>query len=153
MTKCIIELHDPLSLSGSNFTYWFIAFKLDVIASLCFFCFFLVIKQILVLDEADQILDVGFLKPLYKIISQLPKERQTLLFSATQEPVQDLARLSLKNPEYLGGALRGLESNSRSDLRQGKLPFHSPLVLEVLNGMLVGALALSGFLGFAVGGR
>ena len=54
------------------------------------------------LDEADRILDVGFKKALNAIISQLPKDRQTLLFSATQtKSVQDLARLSLKDPEYL----------------------------------------------------
>ncbi|CAN4104031.1 unnamed protein product [Withania somnifera] len=59
--------------------------------------------QVLVLDEADRILDVGFKKELNAIISQLPKHRQTLLFSATQtKSVQDLARLSLKDPEYLG---------------------------------------------------
>ncbi|KAL8509967.1 hypothetical protein ACS0TY_016981 [Phlomoides rotata] len=58
--------------------------------------------QVLVLDEADRILDVGFKKDLNAIISQLPKQRQTLLFSATQtKSVQDLARLSLKDPEYL----------------------------------------------------
>ncbi|RWR79962.1 DEAD-box ATP-dependent RNA helicase 32 [Cinnamomum micranthum f. kanehirae] len=58
--------------------------------------------QILVLDEADRILDTGFKKALNAIISQLPKQRQTLLFSATQtKSVQDLARLSLKDPEYL----------------------------------------------------
>ncbi|XP_055823303.1 DEAD-box ATP-dependent RNA helicase 32 [Solanum dulcamara] len=59
--------------------------------------------QVLVLDEADRILDVGFKRELNAIISQLPKHRQTLLFSATQtKSVQDLARLSLKDPEYLG---------------------------------------------------
>ena len=59
-------------------------------------------KQILVLDEADRILDTGFKKDMNAIISQLPKKRQTLLFSATQtKSVQDLARLSLKDPEYL----------------------------------------------------
>lgn len=58
--------------------------------------------QVLVLDEADRILDVGFKKALNSIISQLPKRRQTLLFSATQtKSVQDLGRLSLKDPEYL----------------------------------------------------
>ncbi|CAK9321847.1 unnamed protein product [Citrullus colocynthis] len=58
--------------------------------------------QVLVLDEADRILDVGFKKTLNAIISQLPKRRQTFLFSATQtKSVQDLARLSLKDPEYL----------------------------------------------------
>ncbi|KAI4388359.1 hypothetical protein MLD38_000693 [Melastoma candidum] len=58
--------------------------------------------QVLVLDEADRILDVGFKKTLNAIISQLPKRRQTFLFSATQtKSVQDLARLSLKDPEYI----------------------------------------------------
>ncbi|MCH83162.1 DEAD-box ATP-dependent RNA helicase 32-like [Trifolium medium] len=58
--------------------------------------------QVLVLDEADHILDSGFEKQLNAIISRLPKCRQTMLFSATQtKSVQDLARLSLKDPEYL----------------------------------------------------
>eukprot|EP01018_Ginkgo_biloba_P010436 Gb_10018 [translate_table: standard] len=58
--------------------------------------------QVLVLDEADRILDMGFSKALNAILSQLPINRQTLLFSATQtRSVQDLARLSLKDPEYL----------------------------------------------------
>ncbi|GMN67983.1 hypothetical protein TIFTF001_037054 [Ficus carica] len=58
--------------------------------------------QVLVLDEADRILDEGFKKDLNAIISQLPKKRQTFLFSATQtKSVKDLARLSLKDPEYI----------------------------------------------------
>ena len=52
--------------------------------------------QILVLDEADRILDSGFEKTLNAIIENLPP-RQTLLFSATQtKAVKDLARLSVK---------------------------------------------------------
>jgi ATP-dependent RNA helicase DDX10/DBP4 len=62
----------------------------------------LAIEQVLVLDEADRILDVGFKKTLNAIVAQLPKRRQTLLFSATQtKSIQDLARLSLKDPEYI----------------------------------------------------
>jgi ATP-dependent RNA helicase DDX10/DBP4 len=58
--------------------------------------------QLLVLDEADRILDMGFRRDLDAIIENLPKERQTLLFSATQtKNVSDLARLSLKDPEYV----------------------------------------------------
>ncbi|KAI3466244.1 hypothetical protein Pfo_022907 [Paulownia fortunei] len=52
-------------------------------------------EQVLVLDEADCILDVGFKKELNANISQLPRQRQTLLFSATQtKSLQDLARQS-----------------------------------------------------------
>lgn len=58
--------------------------------------------QILVLDEADRILDMGFSETMNAIIENLPKKRQTLLFSATQtKSVKDLARLSLKDPEYV----------------------------------------------------
>ncbi|XP_051734100.1 probable ATP-dependent RNA helicase DDX10 [Ctenopharyngodon idella] len=58
--------------------------------------------HMLVLDEADRILDMGFAETLNAIVENLPKTRQTLLFSATQtRSVKDLARLSLKNPEYV----------------------------------------------------
>ncbi|XP_058145390.1 probable ATP-dependent RNA helicase DDX10 [Dasypus novemcinctus] len=65
-------------------------------------CFHATNLQMLVLDEADRILDMGFADTMNAIIENLPKERQTLLFSATQtKSVKDLARLSLKNPEYI----------------------------------------------------
>lgn len=58
--------------------------------------------QMLVLDEADRIMDMGFQKTVDAIIEHLPKTRQTLLFSATQtKKVSDLARLSLQDPEYV----------------------------------------------------
>ena len=58
--------------------------------------------KVLVLDEADRILDLGFAATLKAILENLPKTRQTLCFSATQtKSVNDLARLSLWNPEYL----------------------------------------------------
>ncbi|KAJ4296567.1 ATP-dependent RNA helicase dbp4 [Kalmusia sp. IMI 367209] len=58
--------------------------------------------KMLVLDEADRILDMGFQRDVDAILEYLPKERQTLLFSATQsKKVSDLARLSLQEPEYV----------------------------------------------------
>ncbi|QDS74277.1 ATP-dependent RNA helicase dbp4 [Venturia effusa] len=58
--------------------------------------------KMLVLDEADRILDMGFQKDVDAIIEYLPRERQTLLFSATQtKKISDLARLSLKDHEYI----------------------------------------------------
>ncbi|XP_044259759.1 probable ATP-dependent RNA helicase DDX10 [Tribolium madens] len=58
--------------------------------------------EILVLDEADRCLDMGFEQTMNAIVANLPSKRQTLLFSATQtKSVRDLARLSLKNPAYV----------------------------------------------------
>nr|CAG4716841.1 unnamed protein product [Naegleria fowleri] len=60
--------------------------------------------QILVLDEADRLLEFGFKKEINAILEGLPKSRQTLLFSATQtKDIKDLARLSLSktNTEYI----------------------------------------------------
>ncbi len=57
----------------------------------------------LIIDEADRILEVGFEDELRQIIKILPKERQTMLFSATQtSKIDDLAKVSLRpNPLYL----------------------------------------------------
>ncbi|XP_073834996.1 probable ATP-dependent RNA helicase DDX10 [Musca autumnalis] len=59
--------------------------------------------EVLVLDEADRCLDMGFEQTLNAIIENFPPDRQTLLFSATQtSSVKDLARLNLKDPVYVG---------------------------------------------------
>jgi ATP-dependent RNA helicase DeaD len=55
-----------------------------------------------VLDEADEMLDMGFLDDINEIFSYLPKERQTLLFSATMPaPIKTLASRILKDPEFI----------------------------------------------------
>lgn len=74
--------------------------------------------QMLVFDEADRILDMGFQKTVDAIVDHLPKERQTMLFSATQtKKVSDLARLSLKDPEYVA-VHEGAASATPSTLKQ-----------------------------------
>jgi len=56
--------------------------------------------EYLVLDEADRMLDIGFHDDIMKIVTYLPKIRQTLMFSATMPPeIRKLASSILKNPE------------------------------------------------------
>ncbi|MBN1987222.1 MAG: DEAD/DEAH box helicase [Prolixibacteraceae bacterium] len=60
----------------------------------------------LILDEADRMLDIGFYDDIIKIISYLPKERQTLMFSATMAPkIRTLASKILKNPTEINIAI------------------------------------------------
>lgn len=56
--------------------------------------------EIFVLDEADRMLDMGFINDVKKVIRELPKEKQTLFFSATMPPqIAQLADSLLQNPE------------------------------------------------------
>ncbi|WP_126172505.1 DEAD/DEAH box helicase [Altericroceibacterium xinjiangense] len=61
--------------------------------------------EILVLDEADQMLDLGFIHALKKIVGLLPKQRQTLFFSATMpKAIKDLASRYLTDPAQVSVA-------------------------------------------------
>ncbi len=61
--------------------------------------------EVLVLDEADHMLDLGFIVPIRRIVAKLPKARQTLLFSATMpKEIAGLAADLLKNPAQVSVA-------------------------------------------------
>jgi len=62
--------------------------------------------QHLILDEADRMLDMGFYDDIMRIVSYLPKERQTVMFSATMPPkIRKLASNLLNHPEQINIAI------------------------------------------------
>lgn len=90
--------------------------------------------QVLVLDEADRILDMGFARTLNAILEHLPSTRQSLLFSATQtRRVKDLARLSLRDPAYVAGEA---DSLMPQHLEQFYMVVELPRKLDVLFSFL-----------------
>lgn len=85
--------------------------------------------QMLVLDEADRIMDMGFQSAVDALVEHLPRTRQTLMFSATQSKrVSDLARLSLQDPEYIS-VHEAAASSTPSNLQQHYIvtPLHDKL--------------------------
>ncbi|XP_047328111.1 DEAD-box ATP-dependent RNA helicase 18 [Impatiens glandulifera] len=90
--------------------------------------------EILILDEADRLLDMGFQKQIMTIICQLPKLRRTGLFSATQtDAVEDLSKAGLRNPvrvEVQSQTKSVMDSSSSKSLPSSRTP--SGLLLEYL---------------------
>jgi ATP-dependent RNA helicase DDX10/DBP4 len=90
-----------------------------------------------VLDEADRILDMGFARALNAILTHLPRDRQTLLYSATQtQSVKDLARLSLENPTIVSVQEAGSVAATPRNLEQHYLVCELDRKLDVLHSFI-----------------
>jgi ATP-dependent RNA helicase RhlE len=96
--------------------------------------------QVLVLDEADRMMDMGFWPDVQKIMTALPPDRQTLLFSATLPgEIQRMAKEMLKEPRYVqvgtrGGAARTIDHQKVDVERDAKVDWLATFVKRESDG-------------------
>ncbi|CAG9326693.1 unnamed protein product [Blepharisma stoltei] len=78
---------------------------------------------VLVLDEADRLLDLGFKESIHFVIDKLPKQRRTGLFSATMTTqVEELIKAGLRNPAYITIKVKSQISSTKSGSVKHELP-------------------------------
>lgn len=89
--------------------------------------------QHLILDEADRMLDIGFFDDIMKIVSYLPKKRQTLMFSATMPPkIRELAGKILTEPVEITTAL----AKPPEGVLQGAYLVYEPQKTPLINSLI-----------------
>src|SRR5699024_5165881 len=90
-----------------------------------------------VLDEADEMLDLGFLEDIEKLLQAVPENRQTMLFSATMPgPIMALARRFMKQPTHIRAHDPGDEARTKADIAQVVYRAHQLDKIEVMAPIL-----------------